>query len=1436
MSGIRPANGGIAESYRQGLQDGGGGIAAQWRLENQARLNVNGVDITQDDYERAMEHGVLPQGAEFTQWMKWAFQNPLDATAQLAKGVAGFVVETGKDMIAVAEWGEVQVFGAGERTTAELEELNHRALRGAAFLGSMVAFGGLGRVAFAARPLFANLGRGLASGAVYGAIRPPEEGETDRAEMMMKDALVFGAFGLASDVVGLGFRRLRGKPLTSRGIPVGETERSVMLRRSPEYRTLTYTWENAAREAGKVQLPKSGRLEPDAYLRWRGLVKSSHLTEEAIEQAKHLPLSPDDLKHIKPLLADGSVAKVGTAPLAGGAAKKATTPVDASFVTRADIRSLPLDKLKSRVEHAIEADANMLERFFGKEGAARYKALERKANSPLGGQRADEAYEALVKMEESLTPAQQKQLYGLDYPQGVGGARELRSLLREVNDAIDVADSATAELENTFIRELTTGNVLKNDESFLRARAAFQELRNRGLGEDDFARMIRERAARSGENADDLVELFQRGLAEIKETRPPAAAPGPARLAEAVPSSEALSVEPAGMMYVAEQGGKKGFGFTPQEALDQLGIVSYKTQAAVIRDGLQFLDGVNNLIARQKMGEIVEVGGVRPLGPLYKGLMPVHTWERVWPGWRQVWEGARNRRLVQEQHWARWKLLIDRTKGELSEKERIALGDLLNKYATADQLPKGTSQKMARWFGEWRTSLDMDRAELAKLFGKTPDEWGLDAYFMHVWAGDWMVTDAAGNIIRFGEGASGEAGIYATAQQAREAASRYLDMNPSGNVQVRPNRMMWDVERAGAVAMEPGQYVAYLRKAPDILGVSSIGEIKMGGQKFFGNALNREAQLPGWLRDPTQAAQIYARGYSRKVAYHDFAEVVHRQVNKAFDLGQIDGTFRDAAKDWANRVVGRPTMNEQRWNKVIDWLGARPGVPEIVSRGLGELRLRRLTANIRKVEGWSKLGYSPLSAFVNMTQTYVNTASKIGYRDTMAGINLFSRATALGKKGNAQLAASIDNLLQEMGVEFAVPLSALGDASFKSTHELAWWSPLYLFNKVETANRGIASLAGYAQELKAAGYNIDDLVTRGEGFVWRRVPQEIHERAIAAGKRLSDQVNFVYSVEDLPGLISGPVGQVLGQFKPFLINELNFISQLQGAERVRFAAHLLTAGGVGAVMSLPIINLVDVAAGEITGERISEYAKRHAPRFARGFLGALGFSAEQSVALNSIMAGRNGILNADEFPKAWQQALGAELGPFAGDALALAVTVADIGMTQLSGRPMTTPEQRRQLLRQWYPTELRRMMDAYKIASTGQVVSPVSERPIFAPDNPKQEALLTFMGFKSVELEEARREQATISRVAQQLTVARQNYLEEIVHALKAGRRDEVRDIVQRARANDIYISSDDVRNAVKRQFPTTTEQAIQGLPRELKKRYGDLYGSNVLPPFVRRR
>ncbi len=229
------------------------------------------------------------------------------------------------------------------------------------------------------------------------------------------------------------------------------------------------------------------------------------------------------------------------------------------------------------------------------------------------------------------------------------------------------------------------------------------------------------------------------------------------------------------------------------------------------------------------------------------------------------------------------------------------------------------------------------------------------------------------------------------------------------------------------------------------------------------------------------------------------------------------------------------------------------------ARGIAEAR--KLTANL-------KLGYRPVTSFINMASGMINTYSKVPAK-------LFGRAMTFMKTEEGK--ALIDRNRPYLGEGFAVSESGELMADIKK------WHPLWFHQAPEAFNREHCFCANYLYA-KAQGMDEEAATYYAQEGVWAQ--------------------QFVYNVASLPKLMRSPTGRLVSQFKPYLVKQLELFSNMTTGEKVKFLSAQMLLGGPRAMLltlrSVPILGMF------VGWDEIDEWLNTHYPHLYRGVPGSLG--------------------------------------------------------------------------------------------------------------------------------------------------------------------------------------------------------------------------------------
>lgn len=293
--------------------------------------------------------------------------------------------------------------------------------------------------------------------------------------------------------------------------------------------------------------------------------------------------------------------------------------------------------------------------------------------------------------------------------------------------------------------------------------------------------------------------------------------------------------------------------------------------------------------------------------------------------------------------------------------------------------------------------------------------------------------------------------------------------------------------------------------------------------------------------DIMKALRTYSRAIHQRIEY----DQVEAAMDKAFeaDRGSILYTknVRKALKQqmqdtrfvhsWGDEVLDRLQKGFDIGGKHFKGMGGRP------------LTYTRATGAISNVWANLKLGYRPVAAAINFISGHGHTWVKNSAGEMVDAIK-FMRTTE-GKKF----------LVDEepyLGLDFAASESG------KLHSKTPWWKPTGLFGMPEPGIRKLSIATNYLHAKNKLGMS--------------------EEAARQFARRSVRLQNFTYNTAALPRLLRTPTGKVVGQFKTYLVKELEFLQALSGPEWGRYLTMQMLIGGPRAMLqtlrSVPLLGLL----------------------------------------------------------------------------------------------------------------------------------------------------------------------------------------------------------------------------------------------------------------------
>lgn len=473
---------------------------------------------------------------------------------------------------------------------------------------------------------------------------------------------------------------------------------------------------------------------------------------------------------------------------------------------------------------------------------------------------------------------------------------------------------------------------------------------------------------------------------------------------------------------------------------------------------------------------------------------------------------------------------------------------------------------------------------------RTPSDWGIKDFWPHMFEGDWTLTRQEGKDFRPVE----TNWRFTDRDSAVRAAIEYDKINPgavmklerdtisapaTGSQKLSGFRKLLEDMKKESKLEGPALDEAIL-DWKDRLGGIAYGKERQA-RRQFGHAMQRKSNLPGWLNTP-EAVETYLRGAARYVVMNELRPQLLELRNKvAQDIS------REAP---ITKISEMPRRHRSRMLGSLDAsIEAFEGYPNrfetAMREGLGAAGLDprlfdRMQGIAMEVEAMLKLGFSPMSALTNMTQTVTNTFPVLGPKWTRVGIQGFVSGKYRPHLEEAGIKSQLTKMEVEDFSEYTVGYRGVRHAS------------LYLFKEAEYANRVVAWVGAY-ERAKAGGLS--------------------ETAAKEAASTLLDRTHFNYEQFDKPAVLRA-LPKPVAQFKTFAFKQAEFITSLRGEELGRFLLVAMPILGVSALVGYDTLNGL-VQGG--TDKSIEEHARKKDPLLARmlkGVPGLAGVDVTRNVA------------------------------------------------------------------------------------------------------------------------------------------------------------------------------------------------------------------------------
>lgn len=664
-------------------------------------------------------------------------------------------------------------------------------------------------------------------------------------------------------------------------------------------------------------------------------------------------------------------------------------------------------------------------------------------------------------------------------------------------------------------------------------------------------------------------------------------------------------------------------------------------------------------------------------------------------------------------------------------------------------------------------------------------EKGISGYFPIVNVGRWKLE-----IFRPGSRQGEFHGLYNSkraAQKALAEAREKFGAGTRGNTIA--NDLIWDSDY-----IQPDKAYEALRGR---IGAAS-GPLK-----------HRKLGMRDWSVEPLEAMERYIGTVERVLNWHDFKALAN-SVEISAEKRQLQQWFATFTDD----LAGVPRSYEQKIQGFVDAVNAKVFGDSLP---IPDRAVKRWGSAIRSWESFVRLG-GVASGAVNLTQIPLNTYSVLGAKWTAEGMKVFA-----GPDGGFSLKAyraRVDEMVEAGvgGIEHFVPLSREGggileegiratfkrewsDSKIKAAANATSSTALFLFNKAEQVNR-VVSAWGAFRRAKAAG----------------------KPTAQAAGEatRVVERTQFVWNSANMPDLLRHPAGATLGQFKSFVVNEIEFIAGLSANEARRFGAMMYAMGGAGLVMNMPGTGLLDAAGRAFFDRTFMEGAETSdlpETLIGRGTLyglpGLFGVDVTDFVGIGTLRDISSGLF-----------------GPAAKDAGALTTFITEAAKDVAAGVPISD-DVKRTFVQQTMPSAMRRVLRAQDILSSGEVRNPYTGKLIYRPADRYWNALTQGVGFPTVEASQERAADAVAARVSAHFRENRTVAAREIATLILRGQLNEAAMVQQRANELGFGIDRRTVQWYVRDLQKPAAQRRRERTPTQLRQELDDLFEvtGGFLPP-----
>lgn len=453
---------------------------------------------------------------------------------------------------------------------------------------------------------------------------------------------------------------------------------------------------------------------------------------------------------------------------------------------------------------------------------------------------------------------------------------------------------------------------------------------------------------------------------------------------------------------------------------------------------------------------------------------------------------------------------------------------------------------------------------------KAIDKWGLDDYVTKVELGRWKVM--ANVMGEDGKMSRQVVAVGLSKEHAADKAASWLAEHPEvDKLYLDDSFTAFSDEKA---SVTPAQYGSMMNKL-----AKAIKEQEIDLGKGIAKRMAQKAMARNFVVEPSKVWSpfVQERRYQLRGEENvfDILPAYARSMNRKMNLDPVLDNIRSMSSkmppnmragvlELADAVKGKYYAEDQAVDALLKAL-ANTRIGQAAGWEPRGKALTRAIANMREIETKVKMGFRPIAAIVNFVTGQMNIWAKTGTNYYVRGA-LFLRTP----EGRALIKAEAPYL----GV------NVLEDPSGQLKRESR---SLRMYSWVELPNREMSIAANYLYA------------------------KEKHGMSDSAAREFARKANWMqqtlYTVGALPRALRGPAGRLVGQFKPWLANQIEFFNSLSPTEKARYSAAMLAiTGPQGAIImlkSLPFLGMLGM------WDDMAEWLNKEFPKLGRGAAGML---------------------------------------------------------------------------------------------------------------------------------------------------------------------------------------------------------------------------------------